>query len=501
MITNWIILIISSIALIAVGYWSQLKIKEGASEGFLLGAKSIGAFVGAGTLMATGYSGWGFIGSPGTTYAYGAIEIFANFFFAPAITFGTLFFAGFMRNRAEESGGFTVPEYIAKTHHGSDKQKRIVHGFGGIATFVFLSVYIIGQIRAIGLVGSQWLGISEHTASIILMIVIIIFTVQGGLLAVAITDTIMCIGMLIASVIVYLTIVKDIPMLELIQKVGEIKPEFINPETSVPYGNAKYSVFLVFIYAFLFTTTLPYMSVRFLSFKKNVNIPLMSLYMAPMGIILSLVPIAGLYMFYKNPNLQNPDSAMPVFLTTYIHPAIGGMIILFILFAMLSTISSVLQALASSLSHDLVVSITNKPEKSSPMTNRLGVIFTGILGLILTYLAPQGMLNKIAYIGTGGLIAMFVGPIMMRTIVKANITSALLSMIVGLAASTIFILKLNIGWVEAPIFAGLIGSGVYIIYGFLANGMKRVPEEEKIKDSENNIQNNNKKIEEAEDTI
>lgn len=206
-------------------------------------------------------------------------------------------------------------------------------------------------------------------------------------------------------------------------------------------------------------------------------------------------------MFYKNPNLQNPDSAMPVFLTTYIHPAIGGMIILFILFAMLSTISSVLQALASSLSHDLVVSITNKPEKSSPMTNRLGVIFTGIWGLLLTYLAPQGMLNKIAYIGTGGLIAMFVGPIMMRTIVKANITSALLSMIVGLIASTIFILKLNIGWVEAPIFAGLIGSGVYIIYGFLANGMKRVPEEEKIKDSENNIQNNNKKIEEAEDTI
>ncbi|WP_300758645.1 sodium:solute symporter [uncultured Brachyspira sp.] len=501
MITNWIILIISSIALIAIGYWSQLKIKEGASEGFLLGAKSIGAFVGAGTLMATGYSGWGFIGSPGTTYAYGAIEIFANFFFAPAITFGTLFFAGFMRNRAEESGGFTVPEYIAKTHHGSDKQKRIVHGFGGVATFVFLSVYIIGQIRAIGLVGSQWLGISEHTASIILMIVIIIFTVQGGLLAVAITDTVMCIGMLIASIIVYLTIVKDIPMLELIQKVGEIKPEFINPETSVPYGNAKYSVFLVFIYAFLFTTTLPYMSVRFLSFKKNVNIPLMSLYMAPMGIILSLVPIAGLYMFYKNPNLQNPDSAMPVFLTTYLHPAIGGMIILFILFAMLSTISSVLQALASSLSHDLVVSITNKPEKSSPMTNRLGVIFTGVWGLILTYLAPQGMLNKIAYIGTGGLIAMFVGPIMMRTIVKANITSALLSMIVGLITSTIFILKLNIGWVEAPIFAGLIGSGVYIVYGFLANGMKRVPEEDKIKKSENNIQTDSKKIEEAEDTI
>ena len=103
MTANWIIFILSSLALIGVGFWSQMKIKKGpsgSSEGFLLGAKSIGAFVGAGTLMATGYSGWGFIGSPGTAYAYGAIEVFANFFFAPAITFGTLFFAGFMKRRS-----------------------------------------------------------------------------------------------------------------------------------------------------------------------------------------------------------------------------------------------------------------------------------------------------------------------------------------------------------------------------------------------------------------
>ncbi|MEI0541980.1 sodium:solute symporter family protein [Brachyspira pilosicoli] len=483
---NWIILILSSLILIGIGFWTQLKIKKGSSEGFLLGAKSIGAFVGAGTLMATGYSGWGFIGSPGTTYAYGAIEIFANFFFAPAITFGTLFFAGFMKKKAEEAGGFTVPEYIAKTHNGNKTQKRIVHGLGGIATFVFLSVYIIGQIRAIGLVASQWLGVSEHLASIILMIVIIIFTVQGGLLAVAITDTIMCIGMLVASIIVYLTIIKDVSMTEIINSVGAIKPEFINPTTSNPYGEGKYKVFLVFIYAFLFTTTLPYMSVRFLSFKDKINIPVMALIMAPMGIILSLVPIVGLYMFYKNPNLPNPDSAMPVFLTSYLPPAIGGMIILFILFAMLSTISSVLQALASSLSHDLFVAFTDKAEKSSTVINRIGVVFTGVWGLVLTYIAPQGMLNQIAYIGTGGLIAMFVGPIMMKPFIQANITACLLSMITGLVTSTLFILKLNVGWVEAPIYAGLCACFVYVVSALL---IKEKSEEKESDEEKTNIEN------------
>ena len=478
--TNWIIFIIASLILLSVGFYSHLRIKKdkNASQGFLLGAKSIGAFIAAGTLMATGFSGWGFIGSPGTTYAYGTIEIFANSFFGISITFGTLFFAGFMKRRAEESGGFTVPEYIATTHRGDAIQKRITHGFGGLATFVFLSVFSIGQVRAVGLVASQWLGISEQLSSLLLMIVIIIFTVQGGLLAVAITDTIMCMGMIIASLIVFFTIIKDISIMELIQKVGEVKPEFINPETSTPYGQGKYSCFLVFIYAFLFTTTLPYMSVRFLSFKDNINIPLTALIMAPIGIILSLVPIAGLYMFYKQPGLANPDSAMPVFLTTYLHPAIGGMIILFILFAMLSTISSVLQALAAALSHDLVVSISGKHERSSSLVNRIGVVITGLLCIVLTYLAPQGMLNQIAYIGTGGLISMFVGPIMMRPIVKADITAALSSMIVGFVLSTIFILKLNVGWVEAPILSGLFGSVVYLVVGFVRNGMKRFPDEE-----------------------
>lgn len=474
---NWIIFIIASAGLIGVGAFSSRKIKnaEISGEGFLLGAKQIGAFVGAGTLMATGYSGWGFIGSPGTAYAYGTIEVLANFFFAPAITFGTLMFAGFMRKQADNSGGLTVPEYMAATHRGTDNQRRVVHFVAGIATFVFLSVYIIGQIRAVGLVASEWLGITQQLASLILMLVVVIFTMQGGLLAVAITDTIMCIGMLIASIIVYITIVKDIPMMDLIAQVGQLKTEFINPTTSLPYGNGKYTVFMVFIYALLFTTTLPYMSVRFLSFKEDIKIHTMALIMAPMGIILSFIPLVGIYMYYKNPNLANPDSAMPVFLNTFLPPALAGMITLFILFAMLSTISSVLQALASSLSYDMYVSVANKNSKHGDLFNRVGVLATAIWALILTFLAPQGMLNQIAYIGTGGLISAFVGPTIMRVFVEADLRTCLSSMLVGFIVNVILVFQFAVGWVEAPIIAGLAGSVVYIIMGYVSNGGTRKP--------------------------
>lgn len=474
---NWIILIIASVGLISIGALANLQIKRAqtSGEGFLLGAKQVGVFVGAGTLMATGYSGWGFIGSPGIAYAYGTIEVLANFLFAPAIVFGTLMFAGFMRKQADKVGGLTVPEYMAVTHKGTHNQKRIVHFVAGIATFVFLSVYIIGQIRAVGLIASEWLGVSEQLSASILMLIVVIFTIQGGLLAVAITDTIMCVGMIVASIVVFFTILKDIPITDLIIQVGKLKPELINPTSSAPYGNGIYSVFLVFIYALLFTTTLPYMSVRFLSFKEDIKIYRMALVMAPIGLILSLIPLTGIYMYYKNPNLANPDSAMPVFLNTFLPPTLGSIITLFILFAMLSTISSVLQALASALSYDIYVSVTNKNSKNHDLFNRIGVLVTAVWTLFLTFIAPQGMLNQIAYIGTGGLISAFVGPIIMRVFVESDLRTCISSMIVGFFVNIILVFKFQIGWVEAPIIAGLAGSTVYVIMGYAINRWSKNP--------------------------
>lgn len=425
---------------------------------------------------------------PGTAYAYGTIEVLANFMFAPAIVLGSMMFANFMRKKAELNGGLTVPEYIAATHIGSEKEKRIVHGVAAVATFIFLSVYMIGQIKAVGLVAAEWLNVSEVVAAILLMLVVTIFTMQGGLLAVAVTDTIMCVGMLIASVIVYVVITKDISITELITQVGQIKPELTNPVSSAPYGQGKNSVFLVFIYALLFTTILPYMSVRFLSLKEDIKLHKMGLFMAPMGVILSVVPIVGLYMLYKNPGLENPDSAMPVFLNTYLSPLLGGIVTLFILFAMLSTISSVLQALASALSYDMFTSIVNKNPKHGGLINRITVLFTSAWTLFLTFVAPQGMLNQIAYIGTGGLIAMFVGPIMMRTIMETNLKTCFASMVVGFLSNVLLVFVFKAGWVEAPIIAGALGSVVYLAMGYVTNNSK-VNFEKKEKEKNNVILN------------
>jgi len=117
---NWGMMIVTFAVMIGIGAMSSRKVSDSDEGGFLLAGRTLGPFVGASTIVATGFSGWGFMGSPGVTYEYGAIEVLGNFFFAPAMMIAVLFFANSMRKRALKMGSNTIPEYIAQIHGGGD---------------------------------------------------------------------------------------------------------------------------------------------------------------------------------------------------------------------------------------------------------------------------------------------------------------------------------------------------------------------------------------------
>jgi len=121
----------------------------------------------------------------------------------------------------------------------------------------------------------------------------------------------------------------------------------------------------------------------------------------------------------------------------------------------------------------LYLTVVNRNPEHGDIVNRVVVGFTAAWVLFLTFVAPQGLLNQIAYIGTGGLISMFVGPIIMRTIVESNLKTCFASMLTGFIVNVILVLWFDVGWVEAPILAGLAGCIVYLVMGFMGNEGKR----------------------------
>ncbi|PIE74236.1 MAG: hypothetical protein CSA19_00775 [Deltaproteobacteria bacterium] len=67
---NWLILAISVVGLIYLGGRAGRRVSDKDESDFLVAGRSLGPFVLAGTIIATGFSGWGFIGSPGAAYQY-----------------------------------------------------------------------------------------------------------------------------------------------------------------------------------------------------------------------------------------------------------------------------------------------------------------------------------------------------------------------------------------------------------------------------------------------
>jgi len=209
---NWLIMLGSIAGLLWLGWKSSATVHaDGDDEsGFLIAGRSLGPFVGAATIVATGYSGWGFMGSPGVAYQFGAIELLGNFMFAPAMVIAVLFFARFLSKRAEEMHSCTIPEYAARTH-ADGMLGRWVQGVAAIMTIVLLLVFLTSQIKAVGILAAGWLDLPEAWGATLMIAIIIIYTVAGGLLAVAWTDTLMLVGMMIAAVIICIQIFGNHP--------------------------------------------------------------------------------------------------------------------------------------------------------------------------------------------------------------------------------------------------------------------------------------------------
>ncbi|WP_146592278.1 sodium:solute symporter family protein [Puniceibacterium confluentis] len=462
---NWLIMAASFVVLIWLGWKSSTTVHANNDDesGFLVAGRSLGPFVGASTIVATGYSGWGFMGSPGVAYQYGAVELLGNFMFAPAMVIAVLFFARFLARRASVLGSNTIPEYAAQLH-GTGNMARLVQGVAALVTIVLLLVFLTSQIKAVGILAAGWLDLPQAWGATLMIAIIILYTMLGGLTAVAWTDTLMLMGMMIAAAIICVQVFSDIPLNEMIAQLKAIDPVLVNPETSDPYGPGKGSVFLVLPYALMFSAVLPYMAVRFLAFRADVKFSVVALWTAPFACILSLIPIVGLYMRIKMPELAEADQAMPVYLQTFLHPALGGFITLCILFAMQSTANSLLHTVSSAASHDLRLALF--PAHENPRTvlfiNRAAVAVFGLFGLVMMLYAPPFFLSWLGILGTGTLLAALVGPVFVSAFWRGNSYGALAAMAGGFCTSGYLLVWTDAGWVVGPLVGCVISTALYV---------------------------------------
>ena len=168
---------------------------------FLLAGRRLGPWVTAFSERASGESAWLILGLPGAAIAVGYGEIWAVIGITLGIISSWFLIAEKLRYETEKYEALTVPEYLHKKFNDSS---GIIKLTSAIIIGIFFTFYVSAQFHGSGKILNTIFGIDPLYGITLGAFVIILYTIMGGLLAVAWTDLLQ--GILMIGTLVILPI-------------------------------------------------------------------------------------------------------------------------------------------------------------------------------------------------------------------------------------------------------------------------------------------------------
>ncbi|SSY80934.1 sodium/proline symporter PutP [Alysiella crassa] len=178
-------------------------------DDYILGGRSLGAFVTAMSAGASDMSGWLLMGLPGAIYASGLIEAWIAIGLTIGAYFNWLLVSGRLRIHTElNHNALTLPEYFA---HRFGEHGKLLKVISAIIILFFFTIYCAsGVVAGARLFQSLFEGMSYTQAMWLGAGATIAYTFIGGFLAVSWTDTLqaslMIFALILAPVMVWLTL-------------------------------------------------------------------------------------------------------------------------------------------------------------------------------------------------------------------------------------------------------------------------------------------------------
>ena len=189
--------------LFTIGYWSYCifwgikgaRRAKTASDYFIAG-RGIGLWVFVLAATATSFSGWTFVGHPGTIYSVGLPYAFASFYAITIPFTGVLFLK--RQWLLGQRFGYITPGEMFSDYYRTDAMRFLTV----IVALVFSVPYLGIQLKASGLLFNRlttgtplegsFIG-SVEGGAIVLSVIVFIYVASGGLRSVAYVDCVQCI--------------------------------------------------------------------------------------------------------------------------------------------------------------------------------------------------------------------------------------------------------------------------------------------------------------------
>jgi len=391
---------------ILIGFLTIRRTKS--QSDFFIGGRRMNKLVVALSAVSSGRSSWLVLGVSGMAFTLGTGAVWAVAGYITAEMFQFIYIGRKLRVQTESLDSLTLLDYFESRFHDN---RHLIRMAGVAIIVVFITAYVAAQFNAGAKALSTALDIPLPGALLFSGILILIYMVLGGYVAVAYNDVARAIILIVGLVLfpVY-GMIRLGGFQLLLHSLARLNPALIDP-FSLSFGAV-----IGFLGIGLGSPGQPHIVVRYMSIDDADKLRLAAVIGTVWNVFLGwgavIIGLIGRILVPSVSGLpdKDPETVYLVLSSEFFSPVLYGLIIGGVFAAILSTADSQLLVVASAFVRDFYEKIIRKNaelnEAGRLTMSRVVVIICGIAALLLAYLA-QDLIFWLVLFAWAGLGASF----------------------------------------------------------------------------------------------
>ena len=403
---DYVIILLYLAATLIIGIIAEKKASQGL-ESYFLGNRNLPWWMLGVSGMAANTDLAGTMVISALIYAVGPKGLFIEI--RGGVVLIMAFLMAFMGKWNRRAQVMTMAEWM-QFRFGTGKQGNFARIISAVATLLFsigaMSYFSVAGGKFLG----QFLGMDDRLASVILILLTLIYTVASGFYGGVITDLFQ--GFLIFVAVIYVSTVAfftvNLPDSFTVAIPGAAEPKtwnlsdwssiFPSMTLDLPGDYAIFNLFGGVIFFYLVKTIIEgcsgsggYMLQRYLAAKSDRDAGLLSLFWIVLlsfrWPLVTAFAVLGIHYGLTEGTITDPERILATVITQYIPVGMKGLLIAAFLAAAMSTFNAVINASAAYWVKDIYQAFLkpNAGEQELVFQGRLASVFVVVIGLVLSF--------------------------------------------------------------------------------------------------------------------
>lgn len=412
MVEQIIILVVYFLVIIGIAVYSRRKAKT--TDDFFLGGRRMGAWMTAFAYGTTYFSAVIFMGYAGKFGWSMGISVtwigIANALIGTFVVWKLM--AKPTRAITQRLDASTMPDFFKKRY-----QSQNMKILAALLIFVFLVPYCASVYQGLSYFFESVFHIPYAWCMVAMALLTAVYLLMGGYIATAMADFVQGIVMIVGVILMVFMVLGNQAVGGLsagLSKLAEV-PE-AGPALASPFGSAGNAITLIslILLTSLGTWGLPQMVHKFYAIRDNKAINRGTIISTVFALVIGgCAYFVGGFgrLFAANVDPKNADTIMGQVLNQALPPAMLGLILVLLLAASMSTLSSLVLVSSSSISMDLIKGVI-KPKMEDKIVMRwmrsLCALFVAV-SLVIALFQPAAIVTLMSY-SWGALSGCFLAP-------------------------------------------------------------------------------------------